>query len=157
MLGAMTSMPRILTALLAAAAVAGLSATPALAGKNDKRAATKLLRGTVWTSYQSGTVTGASLDRSVTLCRDNRYVLVTSFIAPIIEDDSSYDHPEPETRVTGTWKVQRAKLSKNRRYGTVKVAYTTDAGERGTVILAATRRGATFAGEAAQVSRTDAC
>lgn len=85
----------------------------------------------MWSSYQSGNVTGASLERTVTLCRDNTYVLVTSFVAPIIEDDSSYDHPAPETRVTGTWRVKRAKLSKNRRYGTVHVAYTTDAGERG--------------------------
>jgi hypothetical protein len=93
----------------------------------------------------------------VTLCRDNTYVLVTSFIAPIIEDGSSYDHPEPETRVAGTWRVTRAKLSRNRRYGTVHVAYTTDAGERGTVVLAASKRGATFAGVPAAVSRTSAC
>lgn len=156
----MTRTPRILVALLASvavAAVAAVAAAPAMAGTSDKRAATKLLRGTVWTTYQSGNVTGASLDRSVTLCRDNTYVLVTSFIAPIIEDDSSYDHPEPETRVTGTWRVKRAKLTRNRRYGTVNVAYTTDAGERGSVVLAANRNGATFAGVPAQVGRTSAC
>ena len=151
-------MPRLLPTLLVAAAVASLAAAPAEAGSSQKRAATKLLRGTVWTTYESGTVTGASLDRSATLCRDNRFVLVTSFIAPILEDGSSYDHPiPPETRVTGTWKVKRAKLSKNRRSGTVHVAYTTDAGERGTVIVAAARRGATFAGVPAEVSRTSAC
>ena len=127
-----------------------------MAAKSDKRAATKLLRGTVWTTFQSGNVTGATLDRTLTLCRDNSYVLVTSFLAPIIEDDSSFDHPEPETRVAGTWKVKRAKLTK-RRFGTVKVAYTTEAGERGTVVFTATRRGVTFAGIPAQVSRTDAC
>ena len=53
--------------------------------------------------------------------------------------------------------MQRAKLSKNRRFGTVRVAYTTDAGERGTVVLTASKRGATLAGEPALVSRTDAC
>jgi len=151
------TMIRILTTLLAAAALAGLSAAPAMAGKSDKRAATKLLRGTVWSTHQSGNVTGASLDRTVTLCRDNTYTLVTSFLAPIIEDPSSFEHPDPETRVSGTWKVKRAKLSKNRRFGTVRVAYTTDAGERGTVVLSASKRGATLAGEPALVSRTDAC
>lgn len=151
-------MIRTLTALLAAVALAGLSAAPAMAGKSDMRAATKLLRGTVWSTHQSGNVTGASLDRTVTLCRDNTYTLVTSFLAPIIEDPSSFEHPDPETRVTGTWRVQRARLSKkNRRFGTVRVAYTTDAGERGTVVLAASKRGATLAGEPALVSRTDAC
>ena len=59
--------------------------------------------------------------------------------------------------MTGTWKVKRAKLSKHRRFGTVRVAYTTAAGDRGTVVLTATRRRATFAGEPAIVSRTDAC
>jgi hypothetical protein len=42
----------------------------------------------------------------------------------------------------------------HRRYGTVRVAYTTDAGERGTVVLTATRRGATLGGVPAAVSRT---
>ena len=149
-------MTRILAALVAAVAIAVLGAAPAAAAKGDKRAATKILRGTVWSTHNSGTVTGASLDRTVTLCRDNTYVLVSSFLAPIIEDDSGV-LPDPETRVTGTWKVKRAKLSKNRRFGTVKVAYRTDAGDRGTVVLTATRSGATFAGEPAIVSRTDAC
>ena len=148
--------PRILAALLATAVVAGSAAAPAGASSRDKRTATRLLRGTVWTTYQSGDVTGASLDRSVTLCRDNTYVFTSSFIAPIIEDDSSYDHPSGDTRVTGRWHVKRAKL-RNRRYGTVRVAYTTDAGERGTVVLTATRRGATLGGVPAAVSRTDAC
>jgi len=112
----MTRTPRVVTALLASAAVAAVAAAPAMAGTSDKPAATKLLRGTVWTTYQSGNVTGASLDRSVTLCRDNTY-----------------------------------------RYGTVQVAYTTDAGERGSVVLAANRRGATLAGVPAQVGRTSAC
>ncbi len=153
----MTRTPRVVTALLASVAVAAIAAAPAMAGTSDKRAAAKLLRGTVWTTHQSGNVTGASLDRSVTLCRDNTYVLVTSFLAPIIEDDSSFDHPEPETRITGTWRVKRAKLSRNRRFGTVNVAYTTDAGERGTVLLTASRRGATLAGTPAEVSRTSSC
>ena len=51
----------------------------------------------------------------------------------------------------------REAVKKNRRFGTVRVAYTTDAGERGTVVLAASKRGATLAGEPAIVSRTDAC
>jgi hypothetical protein len=153
----MTRTPRVVTALLASVAVAAVAAAPAMAGPSDKRAATKLLRGTVWTTYQSGNVTGASLDRSVTLCRDNTYVLVTSFVAPIIEDDSSYDHPDGQTRVTGTWRVKRAKLTRNRRYGTVHVAYTTDAGERGSVVLAANQRGATLAGVPAQVGRASTC
>ena len=156
MLGAMTP-PRILIALLAAVAVALAGASPAAARPGDKKAATKLLRGTVWSTHSSGSVTGASLDRTATLCRDNSYVLVTSFLAPIIEDDSSFDHPDPETRVAGTWKVKRAKLSKNRRFGTVQVAYKTEAGDRGTVVLAATRNGATFAGEPAIVSKTNTC
>ena len=149
-------MTRILPTVVAAVVIAALAAAPASARPGDKRAATKLLRGSVWNTHQSGNITGASLDRTVTLCRDNTYVLVSSFLAPIIEDDSGV-LPDPETRVTGTWKVKRAKLSKNRRFGTVRVAYTTDAGERGTVVLAATKRGATFAGEPAIVSRTDAC
>ena len=148
---------RILPTLLAVAAITALAAAPASARAGDKRAATKLLRGTVWSTYQSGNVTGASLDRSVTLCRDNTYVLVSSFVAPIIEDDSSYDHPYGDTRVTGTWRVKRARLGRNRRTGTVVVAYTTDTGERGSVVLRATRSGATLAGEPAAVSRTDAC
>jgi hypothetical protein len=152
----MPSPPRILAALLATALLACSAAAPAGASSRDKRTATRLLRGTVWTTYQSGDVTGASLDRSVTLCRDNTYVLTSSFVAPIIEDDSSYDHPYGDTRVTGRWHVKRAKLRK-RRYGTVRVAYTTDAGERGTVVLTATRRGATLGGVPAAVSRTDAC
>ncbi len=150
-------MSRILSALLAAAAVACAGAAPAAAKQSDKRAAAKLLRGTVWTSYESGNVTGASLDRSVTLCRDNTFVFVTSYVAPIIEDDSSYDHPYGETRTTGTWRVKRAKLARDRRHGTVHVAYTTDAGERGTVVVSATRRGTTLAGVPAAVSRTNAC
>jgi hypothetical protein len=150
-------MTRFLTALLAAVATLALAASPAMAAKGDKRAATKLLRGTVWTSYQSGNVTGASLDRTLTLCRDNRYSLYTAFVAPIIDDPSSYDHSDPETTVTGTWRVKRAKLSKNRRYGTVHVAYTSDSGERGTIAFAATRSGTTVAGAPAQVSRTNAC
>jgi hypothetical protein len=150
-------MTRLLTALLAAAALVCLAATPAMAAKGDKRAATKLLRGTVWTSYESGNVTGATLDRTLTLCRDNSYSLYTAFVAPIIEDPSSYDHPGGDTQVNGTWRVKRAKLSKNRRYGTVKVAYTTEAGERGTIVIAATRSGTTVAGVPATVSRTDAC
>jgi hypothetical protein len=150
-------MTRILIALLAAAAVACAGAAPASAGTNDKRAAAKLLRGTVWTSYESGNVTGASLDRSVTLCRDNTFVFLSSYVAPIIEDDSSYDHPYGETRMTGTWRVKRAKLARDRRHGTVHVAYTTDAGEHGTVVLSATRRGPTLAGIPAAVSRTTAC
>ena len=153
----MTRTPHVVIALLASVAVAAVAAAPAMAGTSDKRAAAKLLRGTVWTTHQSGDVTGASLDRSVTLCRDNTYLLVTSFLAPIIEDDSSFDHPEPETRVTGTWRVKRAKLTRNRRYGTVNVAYTTDAGERGTVLLTASKRGATLAGAPAEVSRTNTC
>ncbi len=153
----MTSAPRILAALLATAVVAGSAAAPATAGPRDKRTATRLLRGTVWTTYDSGNVTGASLDRSVTLCRDDTFAFTSSFVAPIIEDGSSYDHPDGDTRVTGRWHVQRAKLARNRRYGTVHVAYTTDAGERGTVILTASRRGATLAGVPAAVTRTDAC
>ena len=148
---------RILPTLLAVAAITAVAAAPASARAGDKRAATKLLRGTVWTAYQSGDVTGASLDRSITLCRDNTYVLVSSFIAPIIEDDSSYDHPYGDTRVTGTWRVKRARLARNRRTGTVVVTYTTDAGERGTVVLSASRRGAAFAGAPASVATTDAC
>jgi hypothetical protein len=155
--GILGTMTRILPTVVVAVVIAALAAAPASARPGDKRAATKLLRGTVWSTHQSGSVTGASLDRTVTLCRDNTYVLVTSFLAPIIEDHSSFDHPEPETRMTGTWKVKRAELSKSRRFGTVGVAYTTDAGDRGTVVLAATRSGATFAGEPAIVSRTDAC
>jgi hypothetical protein len=150
-------MTRILPTLVAAVVIAAVAAAPAMAKPGDKRAATKLLRGTVWTTYESGSTTGASLDRTLTLCRDNTYSLSTSFIAPIIDDPSSYDHPDGQTTVTGTWKVKRAKLSKNRRFGTVKVGYTTDAGERGTVTLTATKRGVTFAGIPAQVSRTAAC
>jgi hypothetical protein len=73
--GILAAMTRIVTALLAAVATLALAASPAMAAKGEKRAATKLLRGTVWTSYQSGNVTGASLDRTLTLCRDNRYSL----------------------------------------------------------------------------------
>jgi hypothetical protein len=152
----MTSRPPILATLLAAGAIAAAGATPAFAGPADKRTATRLLRGTVWTTYQSGDVTGASLDRSVTLCHDNTFAFISSFVAPIIEDDSSYDHPFGATSVTGRWRVKGAKL-RHRRYGTVRVAYTTDAGERGTVVLTATRRGATLGGVPAAVSRTDAC
>ena len=148
--------PRILAALLATAVVAGSAAAPAGASSRDKRTATRLLRGTVWTTYQSGDVTGASLDRSVTLCHDNSFAFTSSFVAPIIEDDSSYDHPFGATSITGRWRVKGAKL-RHRRYGTVRVAYTTDAGERSTVVLTATRRGATLGGVPAAVSRTDAC
>jgi len=112
----------------------------------------------VWTTFESGNVTGATLDRILTLCRDNSYVLVTRFIAPIIEEGGSPDLPvDPETRVTGSWRVKRAKLSRNRRFGTVHVRYRTDAGERGTVVLTATRRGATLAGIPAQIERTSTC
>ena len=149
---------RILPTLLAVAAISALAAAPASARAGDKRAATKLLRGTVWSTYQSGNVTGASLDQSVTLCRDNTYVFTSSYLSSaIIEDDSSYDHPSGDTRVTGTWRVKRARLGRNRRTGTVVVAYTTDAGERGSVVLRATRSGTTLAGQPAAVSRTDAC
>jgi hypothetical protein len=152
----MTNPPPILATLLAAGAIAAVGATPAFAGSADKRAATRLLRGTVWSTYASGDATGASLDQTVTLCRDNSFVFSSSFVAPIIEDDSSYDHPYGDTRVTGRWHVKRATLHA-KRYGTVRVAYTTDAGERGTVVLKATRRGATLGGVPAAVSRTDAC
>ena len=156
MLGPMTP-PRILIALLAAVAVALAGASPAAARPGDKKAATKLLRGTVWTTFESGNVTGATLDRFLTLCRDKRYVYVTRFIAPIIESGSPDIPVEPETRVNGTWRVQRAKLSRNRRFGTIHVRYTTETGETGTVVFSASGRGATLGGVPAQVERTNTC
>jgi hypothetical protein len=128
-----------------------------MAGSSDKRDATRQLRGTVWTTYQSGNVTGASQDRTLILCRNGSFVLKTSFVAPYIEDSSSYDHPYGESRVTGRWRVRRARIARNRRSGTALVAYVTDTGERGSVILSAGPRGARVAGIPAELTRGAGC
>ena len=152
----MTSQPPILATLLAAGAIAAAGATPAFADPmtSAPRPASCAAR--------SGRPTRAATSPARASTAASRCAATTptcsaaSFVAPIIEDDSSYDHPYGDTRITGRWHVKRAKL-RNRRYGTVRVAYTTDAGERGTVVLTATRRGATLGGVPAAVSRTNAC
>jgi hypothetical protein len=132
------------------------SASPALAaGKGDVRAATRVLTGTAWTTYTSGQY--ASQDRTAHLCAGGRFVVISSFGTTIIDDPSSYDHPYDESRVTGSWKVTRANLSRNRRYGTVSVRYRTDDGQSGTVVFAATSRGTTMAGAPAEVTQSSMC
>jgi len=156
----MTTRPRLLTgAALAACALAFASAGPASAasGASERRAATRILGGTMWTTYQSGNVTGASQDRVAHLCRDGRFVVITNFVAAIIDDPSSYDHPYGESRVTGRWRVAKARLSPDRRRGRVVVRYVTDQGERGSVVFAATARGTTVAGLPAEVGRSNLC
>jgi hypothetical protein len=148
----------IATALVAATALAG-AAPSAGAATRDVRSATRLLRGTQWATYNSGNVTGASQDRVVHLCSGGRFVMLTSFVSTYVEgaDDSSYDHPYGESRVTGSWRVVRARIGADRRSGTALVSYQTDQGDRGTVTFAAGPRGATIAGAPADVRRSSVC
>jgi hypothetical protein len=146
------------TALVAATALV-TAAAPSGAATRDGRDATRLLTGTQWATYNSGNVTGASQDRVLHLCRGGRFVLLTSFVSTYVEgaDDSSYDHPYGESRVTGSWRVARARLGANRRAGTALVRYVTDEGDRGTVVFTAGSRGATIAGAPADVRRSTLC
>ena len=153
----MTRSPLLLSAAaLATVALAAAGAGPAHAGAKDVRAAKRVLGNTVWTTYQSGDVTGASQDRSAHLCRDGSFVILSSFTAPII-DDSSYDHPYGESRLTGRWKVLRARLSADRRYGRVVVRYVTETGDSGEAVFTANARGTYVGGSPAEVGRSTVC
>ena len=158
----MTRSRRLLTAaaLIAVTATAAATAGPAPAAKSKSstKLATRLIGGTVWTTYTSGNVTGASQDRSTHLCRNGRFVYVSSFTAAgIIDDPSSYDHPSGESRTTGSWRVVKARISPNHRYGRIVVRYMTDAGEGGTMVFDATTRGNTVGGSPAEVGRSTVC
>ena len=145
----MTRRPHILIATaLAVLAVAGPAAA---SGSSDRREATRLLRGTAWTTYQSGSVTGASQDRTIHLCRNRTFVVVTSFVAPYIDDSSSYDHPYGESRVTGTWRVARVLRS------SILVRYVTENGQRGIVVISVGRGGPRIGGLPAEVRRSSVC
>ena len=148
---------RVYPAALVAAGLAGPAAAPAVAS-GDVHAAKRILAGTAWTTYTAGAVTGASQDRTAHLCGDGRFVVVTTFVASTyIDDPSSYDHPYGESRVTGRWRVSRARLSRNRRYGKILVRYTTDQGQRGSAVFAASPRGTYLGGSPAEVAKSSVC
>lgn len=156
----MTTRPRILTgAALVACALAAATAGPATAASDRKvrKVATNVLAGSVWTTYASGEYSGASQDRTTHLCRDGRFVVFTSFTVSGIDDPSSYDHPYGESRITGRWRVVKARLSRDRTRGEVLVRYVTDEGRRGTVVFAAGSRGPTMGGAPAEVGRSSVC
>ena len=145
----MTTRP--LTLVLTALALLVVAGPAAASGASERREATRLLRGTAWTTYQSGTVTGASQDRTIHLCRNGTFVVVSSFVAPYIEDSSSYDHPYGESRVTGRWRVAKVRGSG------VLVRYATEDGQRGSVAISVGRGGPRIGGLPAQVDRSDVC
>ena len=156
----MSRRPRIITgAALVACALAAATAGPATAASDKKvrKVATNVLAGSVWTTYASGEYSGASQDRTTHLCRNGTFVVFTSFTVSGIDDPSSYDHPYGESRITGRWRVVKARLNRDRTRGEVLVRYVTDDGQRGTVVFAAGSRGPTMGGAPAEVGRSSVC
>jgi hypothetical protein len=146
-------------ALLAASAA---GAQPAAAKKRSSavKTVTRMLTGVYLTTYTSGSVTGASAQSTVHLCGGGRFLLISSSnVSTVIDDPSSYDHPSVggETRTTGNWKVLRASIGRGGRSARALVAYRTDQGDTGSVIVAASSRGVTVGGQPAEAGRSGAC
>jgi len=127
--------------IVALAAFAAL-AFPAVADAGQIKNATKLLKGKRFVTHVGGEA--ASIDRSVDLCRDGRYVYRSTFIHP------TADQLQEET-LTGRWKVVKARVRGG--FGTVTVRWTGDQGGSGKVTLVANRRGVYVDGEVAEVVR----
>ena len=133
-----------------------VAAAPAMAGTRDKRAAAKLLRGTHLDDHPSGNVTWrGARPHACTLCRDNTYVLVTSFLAPIIEDDfelrPSRARDPRHRHVAG--QAREAARKPPLRHGQRRVHDRRPASAAPSCSRP-TKRGVTLAGVPAQVSRT---
>jgi hypothetical protein len=150
-------------ALLAASAAGAQPGPHAVAAKKRSsavRQVTKLLTGVYLTTYTSGSVTGASAESTVHLCRGGRFLLISSSnVSPVIDDPSSYDHPSVggETRTTGNWKVLRAHVGRGGRSASAVVGYRTDGGDSGSVSIAAGPGGVTVGGQPAEAGRSGVC
>ena len=110
--------------LLVVTALAAL-AFPAVADAGQIQNATKLLKGKRFATH-IGSVDSATIDRTLDLCRDGRYVYRSTFLYP------NADELQEET-LTGRWKVVKARLRGG--FGTVTVRWTGDDGTRGTIRL----------------------
>jgi hypothetical protein len=148
-----------LGAALALTAAAG--AQPATAKKPSAvKTVTRMLTGIYLTTYTSGSVTGASAESTVHLCRGGRFLLISSSnVSTVIDDPSSYDHPSVggETRTTGSWKVLRASVSRDRRSASALVGYRTDDGATGSVRITGGPGGVTVGGMPAEAGRSVVC
>jgi hypothetical protein len=152
----------VVAALLAAATATAAPSPLAHAAKKRSavRSVTRMLTGVALSTHETGSVTGATVDRTVHLCGGGRFLLVASSdVSTIIDDPSSYDHPSVggETRTTGEWRVLRAHLSPGGRSGSALVGYRTDDGDSGSVTIVAGSRGVTIGGLPAEVSRSSVC
>ena len=149
-----------LGAALALLAVGG--AQPATAKKRSSavKTVTRMLTGVYLSTYTSGNVTGASAQSTVHLCGGGRFLLISSSdVSTVIDDPSSYDHPSVggETRTTGSWKVLRASVSRDRRSASALVGYRTDDGATGSVRITGGPGGVTVGGMPAEAGRSGVC
>ena len=118
-------------------------AFPAVADAGQIHTATKLLKGKRFATH-IGSVDSATIDRTLDLCRNGRYVYRSTFLYP------NADELQEET-LTGRWKVVKARLRGG--FGTVHVRWTGDQGGSGKVTLIAIRRGVYVDGQVAEVVR----
>jgi hypothetical protein len=128
--------------ILVVAALAAL-AFPAVADAGQIRNATKLLKGKRFATH-IGSVDSATIDRTLDLCRDGRYVYRSTFLYP------NADELQEQT-LSGRWKVVKARLRGG--FGTVIVRWTGDDGSRGRIRLVANNRGVYVEGQVAEVLR----
>jgi hypothetical protein len=146
----------------ALALVVAVGAQPAGAKKRSSavKTVTRMLTGVYLTTYTSGNVTGASAESTVHLCRGGRFLLISSSnVSTVIDDPSSYDHPSVggESRTTGSWRVLRAQVSRDRRSASALVGYRTDDGATGSVRITGGPGGVTVGGQPAEAGRSGVC
>jgi hypothetical protein len=123
------------------------------AGKCAKQRATKLLADRVFIRFTqtTGNTNSTSLDQRLHLCGDASYVY----------DSVSYIEATGTTsqqRYTGTWKVTKARLSRNGKRGTVRVRGESDQGGPATTVKISWKSGsARLDGAAVIVDQSDVC
>jgi hypothetical protein len=142
-------------ALVAGAVTDVATASPknCTAGKCAKKRAKKLLANRVFIKFTqtTGDTNSTSLDQRLHLCRDSSYIY----------DSVSYIEATGTTsqqRYTGTWKVKRARLSRDGNRGTVRLRGESDQGGPATSTKISWRNGtARVDGAEVIVEQSDLC
>jgi hypothetical protein len=127
--------------LALATALAGL-ALPAAADAGQIGTAKRLLSGKRFVTHYGNS--SATIDRSVDLCRNGRFVYRSTFLY------AAADQLQEQT-VTGRWRVVSARIRGSQ--GSLAVRYAADDGSRGVVRFSATARGVYVEGQPAEVLR----
>jgi hypothetical protein len=130
--------------VVAALALTG-GVTEAASAASSVRRATKLLQGKRLTTYISGTVTDATIDRSVDFCRGGRFLYrstVTSSGGGAVQE------------IWGRWRVVAARI--RRGSGWAKVRWRTRQGH-GTIRIVSNARGVRADGQVVEVTRSPVC